>query len=59
MFTAPNIFGVDDDADEAIQMELIILLRNSVLKKNLVTSDCPGIHIYLPAHRFPKYSVCL
>jgi len=40
-------------------MELIILLCNSVLKKNLVTSDCPGIDIYSPAHRFPRYSLCL
>jgi len=24
-----------------------------------VTSDCSGIDIYLPARRFPRYSVCL
>jgi hypothetical protein len=59
MFTAPNSFGVDDEADEAIQMELIILLCNSFFKKNLMTSDCPGIDIYLPARQFPRYSMCL
>ena len=58
MFTAPNIFGVDDEADKALQMELINLPCNSVLKKKLVTSDYPGIDIYLPANRFPRYSVC-
>jgi len=59
MCTTPNSFGVDDEAEEAIQMELIILLYNSVLKKNLVTSVCPVIDFYLPAHRFPRHSMCL
>jgi hypothetical protein len=58
MFTAASNFGVDE-ADEDAQMELMILQCNSVLNKNLMTSDCPSFYIYLPAHRFPSCSVCL
>jgi hypothetical protein len=41
MCIAANIFGVDDETDEAIRMELIILLCNLVLKKNLVDVGLP------------------
>jgi hypothetical protein len=54
MFTAPYNFYFDKE-DKVIQMELIELQRDSVLKKNSVMLGCQvSVRISLLAHQFSK-----